>query len=91
MDVKVIGTKVLLKPKEKEEISSGGIILGDSAEKPQEATVISCGPGDKDYTMTVKPGDKILHGKYSGTEIEIKNETYLIMDEKDILIILGDK
>jgi len=89
MNVKLIGTKVLLEPKEKDTVSEGGIILGDSAEKPQEATVVACGPGDEEHVMTVTVGDKILHGKYSGTEIDVEDKTYLIMEEKDILIILG--
>ena len=92
METQVIGSRVLLKPKEKATISEGGIYIPDSAgDKPQEATVIAVGPGTNDYHMTVKVGDKILHGKYAGTEIELNNEKFLIMDESDILLILGDE
>jgi len=90
MDLKLIGNRVLLEPKEKATMSAGGIHLGISGDKPQEATVVAHGPGDKDYTMTVKTGDRILHGKYAGTEIDIEEKTYLIMPESDILIVLGE-
>ena len=90
MSLQVIGDRVLLKAIEKDKMSEGGIFLGDSGDKPQEAIVIAVGPGTKDYTMTVKIGDNIMHGKYAGTEIEINKQTYIIMPESDILIVLGD-
>jgi chaperonin GroES len=90
MGLKLIGNRVLLRPRAKDTVSAGGIILGESGDKPQEAEVIACGPGETDYTMTVKVGDQIMHGKYAGTEIEINKETLLIMPESDILVVLGD-
>jgi len=92
MPLKLIGNRVLLKAIEKTQVSAGGIILGDDVgDKPQEATVVAVGPGEKDYTMTVKVGDQIMHGKYAGTTIEISDQTFLIMPESDILIVLGDE
>ena len=91
MDLQVIGTKVLLKSKDKETVSKGGIYIPENAgDKPQEATVIAVGPGTNKYSMTVKINDTVLHGKYAGTEIKINSQPYLIMDETDILLILGD-
>ena len=89
MELKVIGNRVLLEPQEKATISEGGLYLGETGEKPQIATVVACGPGESDYIMTVTAGDKIMHGKYAGTEIEIDEKTYLIMPESDILVVLG--
>ena len=77
-----------------EEMSSGGIILPDTAqEKPQQGTVVAVGPGKvsesgKEVAMSVKKGDKILYGKYSGTEFAFEGTEYLIMRESDILAIL---
>lgn len=91
MNLKLIGNRVLLKPMEKPTLSEGGLYLGDSGEKPQIAKVIAVGPGKKNIKLITKVGDSIMHGKYAGTEIEIDKITYLIMDESDILIILGDE
>jgi len=91
-NIKVIGNRVLLEPISKEEKTKGGIYIPDQAqEKPQLAKVIAVGPGTKDKPMTVKIGDQIMHGKYAGTEIELTNTTYLILEEEDILLILGDE
>ena len=91
MALQLIGDRVLLRPRAKTEVTAGGIILGENVgDKPQEAQVIAVGPGSKDYTMTVKVGDQIMHGKYAGTEIEIGDETLLIMPESDVLVVLGD-
>jgi chaperonin GroES len=80
------GDRVLVQPAEAEEKTKGGIIIPDTAkEKPQKGTVVSVGPGKKkDEPMTVKPGDKVLYGKYSGTEITIDGTDYLIMRQDDI-------
>ena len=69
-----------------EEKTAGGIIIPDTAkEKPQKGTIIAVGPGKKkDEPMTVKPGDKVLYGKYAGTEITIDGKDYLIMRQDDI-------
>ena len=88
MKVKPINRKILVKRVE-EEIKKGGIIIPDTAkEKPQKGKVIEVAKvGKDDEPMQVKKGDKVLFGKYAGTEIEIDNEEYLIMAEDDILAI----
>ena len=89
--IKPLSDRVLVKPLEKEEQKRGGIIIPDTAkEKPQEGEVIAAGPGKRDDSgkvipMDVKAGDKILYGKYSGTEIKLEDEEYLIMHQEDIL------
>ena len=81
-----IGDRVLVKPAEAEETTKGGIIIPDTAkEKPQRGKVIAIGTGKKDEPITVKVGDTILYGKYSGTEISLEGDEYLIMRESDIL------
>jgi len=90
MKFKPLGDRVLLKPIEEEE-KKGGIIIPDTAkEKPQKGEVVAVGPGKKDESgklieMNVKVGDKILYGKYSGTEIKLEGINYLIVNEDDIL------
>ena len=95
MKVKPLTDRVLIKPLETEEMKKGGIIIPDTAkEKPQEGEVIEVGPGrvseegDK-IPMEVKKGDKVLYGKYSGTEVTIDDVEYLIMRESDIFAIIG--
>ena len=80
------GDRVLVEAAPAEEKTSGGIIIPDTAqEKPQKGTVIAIGPGKKkEEPMTVKVGDKVLYGKYSGTEITIDGKEYLIMRQDDI-------
>ena len=80
------GDRVLVEPASAEEKTSGGIIIPDTAkEKPQKGTVIAIGPGKKkEEPMTVKVGDKVLYGKYAGTEITIDGQEYLIMRQDDI-------
>jgi len=69
--------------------TAGGIIIPDTAkEKPQKGTVVAVGKGKKDEPMTVKAGDVVLYGKYSGTEMIIDGKTYLIMREDDIYMVL---
>jgi chaperonin GroES len=81
--------RVLVKPADAEEKTISGIIIPDTAkEKPQKGTVIAVGKGKKDEPMTVKNGDSVLYGKYSGTEITIDGEEYLIMRESDIYAII---
>ena len=80
---------------EAEEKTKGGIILPDTAkEKPIEGTIVAVGPGKltedgKQVKMEVKEGDKVLYGKYSGTEVTVEGEEYLIMRESDIFAIIG--
>lgn len=94
MKVKPLADRVLVKPLEAEEKQKGGIIIPDTAkEKPQRGEVIAAGPGRLDENgkrvpMEVKKGDKILFGKYSGTEVTVDEEDYLIMRESDILAII---
>jgi chaperonin GroES len=95
MKVKPLADRVLIKTLEAEEMKKGGIIIPDTAkEKPQEGEVIEVGPGrvneegDK-IPMEVKKGDKVLYGKYSGTEVTIDDVEYLIMRESDIFAVIG--
>jgi len=94
MKMKPLGDRVLVKPAEEKEVKKGGIIIPDTAkEKPQEGEVIAVGPGKcddsgKKIAMDVKKGDKILYGKYSGTEVKIDGTEYLIMHQDDILGIV---
>ena len=89
-----LADRVLVKPIEKEEMTKSGIYLPDTAkEKPQEGKVIAVGPGKilengTKIVLDVKVGDKILFGKYSGTEIKIEGEEYLMMREDDILGVI---
>ncbi len=81
--------RVIVKPAAAEEKSAGGIIIPDTAkEKPQRGIVVAAGPGKKDEPVTVKAGDAVLYGKYSGTEITFEGVEYLIMRESDILAIV---
>jgi chaperonin GroES len=94
MTVKPLADRVLIKPLELEEVKKGGIIIPDTAkEKPQEGEVIEVGPGrtedGKLVPMEVKKGNRVLYGKYSGTEVSIDGEDYLIMRESDILAIVS--
>jgi chaperonin GroES len=85
---KPLKDRVLVKPHEAEAKTASGIYIPESAqEKPQKGTVVAVGSGKKDEPMTVKVGDVVLYGKYSGTEIKIDGEDYLIMREDDILLI----
>lgn len=88
MKQKPLKDRVLVKPHEAEEKTASGIYIPESAqEKPQRGTVVAVGEGKKDEPMTVKVGDVVLYGKYSGTEIKIDGTDYLIMREDDILLI----
>lgn len=81
--------RVIVRPAKMEEKTAGGIIIPDTAkEKPQQGTIVAAGPGKKDEPVTVKPGDKVLYGKYAGTEIRLDGEDLLIMRESDLLAIL---
>jgi chaperonin GroES len=87
--VKPLADRVLVEPAPAEQKTSGGIIIPDTAkEKPQKGTVVAVGNGKKDEPMTVKVGDIVLYGKYSGTEINIEGNDYLIMKESDIFAII---
>ncbi len=89
VNVKPLADRVLVEPAEAEEKTTGGIIIPDTAkEKPQKGTVVAVGSGKKDEPLTVKEGDKVLYGKYAGTEINIEDKEYLIMRESDIFAII---
>jgi len=91
MKLRPLRDRVLVKRLEEKEVKKGGIIIPDTAkEKPQEGEVMAVGPGKvtddgKLQPMSVKVGDKILFGKYSGSEVKLDSEDYLIMHEGDIL------
>ena len=97
MKIRPLQDRVIVKRLEEEEKTKGGIIIPDTAkEKPQEGKVIAVGKGKvtedgKVIPLDVKPGDKILFGKYSGTEIKIDGEEHLIMREEDILGVIEGK
>ena len=86
---KPLADRVLIEPAPAEEKTASGIIIPDTAkEKPLEGTIIAAGPGKKDEPMTVKTGDKVIYGQYSGTEIKLDGKKYLIMRESDVYGIL---
>ncbi|HVV06585.1 MAG TPA: co-chaperone GroES [Puia sp.] len=81
--------RVIVRPAKAEEKTAGGIIIPDTAkEKPQRGIVIAAGPGKKDEPITVKKGDTVLYGKYSGSELTLDGENVLVMRESDILAVL---
>ena len=85
VNIKPLADRVVVEPAEAEQKTAGGIIIPDTAkEKPQKGTIIAVGPGKKDEPMTLKVGDVVLYGKYSGTEVVIDSNTVLIMKESDI-------
>jgi chaperonin GroES len=89
VNVRPLSDRVLIKPAEMEQKTASGIIIPDTAkEKPMRGEVVAVGPGKKDEPMTVKVGDRVLYGKYSGTEIAIDGVDYLIMRENDIYAII---
>jgi chaperonin GroES len=94
MTIYPLADRVLVKPIEMAEVKKGGIIIPDTAkEKPQEGEVMEVGPGrmtedGKKIPMEVKKGDRILYGKYSGSEVAVDGVDYLIMRESDILAIV---
>ena len=92
--IKPLGDRIIVKPIERETMK-GGIIIPDTAkEKPMEGEVLAVGAGKLDdigarIPMDVKPGDRVLYGKYSGTEVKLDDETYLIIHQDEVLGILG--
>jgi len=94
VNIKPLADRVVVKPLEEMEMKKGSIIIPDTAkERPMQGEVIEVGPGKveegKNIPMEVKKGDKILYGKYSGTEVTIADTEYLIMRESDILAIIS--
>jgi chaperonin GroES len=89
VNVKPLADRVLVEPAAAEQKTAGGIIIPDTAkEKPQKGIVVAIGTGKKDEPLTVKVGDQVLYGKYSGTELNIEGKDYLIMRESDILAVI---
>ena len=87
--IKPLADRVLVEPVEAETKTASGIYIPDTAkEKPQKGKVVAVGPGTKDEKMTVKIGDTVLYGKYSGTELKLEGTDYLMMRESDILAII---
>ena len=89
LKIKPLGDRVIIEASSAEEKTAGGLIIPDTAkEKPQQGTVLAVGPGTSDVKMTLKVGDVVLYGKYSGTEISYQGHDYLIMKESDIYAII---
>ncbi|HEU4881349.1 MAG TPA: co-chaperone GroES [Longimicrobium sp.] len=92
--VKPLADRVVVKALEETEQMRGGLYIPDTAkEKPQQGEVVAVGPGrvedGKRVDMELKVGDKVLYGKYSGTEVTVENEQYLILRESDVLAVVG--
>jgi len=92
--LKPLGSRVVIKALDREEITKSGIVLPDTAkEKPQEGKVLAVGPGDRDedgkrIPVELKEGDRVLFQKYAGTEFKLEGEELLILSEKDVLAIV---
>ena len=95
ISIKPLGNRVVVEPEEQEEMTSGGIVLPETAkEKPQKGKVLATGPGERDddgkrIPLDVKEGDKVLFAKYSGTEIKLDDKKVLILRESDLLAIVN--
>jgi chaperonin GroES len=95
MNLEPLGDRIVVKPTAKEEVTKGGIVLPDTVkEKPQEGEVIAVGPGrmteeGKRIALDVKKGDTVVYPRYSGTELKIEGEEYLIMRESEVLAKKG--
>lgn len=90
MKLTPLADRVIIKPAPAEEKTVGGIIIPDTAkEKPLKGTVIAVGQGTKDEEMVLQEGNNVLYGKYSGTEVKLEGEKFLIMHQKDVLAIIG--
>ena len=91
-----LGDRVVIKPTPREEMTKSGIVLPDTAkEKPQEGTILAVGPGafdndGKRVAMDVSVGQKVLYGKYAGTEFKLEDDELLIVSQKDILAVVAD-
>lgn len=89
LGIKPLADRVVIEPQAAETTTASGIIIPDTAkEKPQHGTVVAVGNGKVDEPLTVKVGDKVLYGKYAGTELKWEGNDYLIMRESDILAII---
>lgn len=89
VSIQPLADRVLIEPAAAEEKTASGIIIPETAkEKPQKGKVVAAGPGTKDEPMTLKVGDTVLYGKYSGTELSVDEGDFLIMRESDIFAII---
>ena len=89
LKIKPLADRVLIEPAEAETTTVSGIIIPDTAqEKPQKGIVVAVGNGTKDHEMSVKIGDQVLYGKYSGTELKFEGTDFLMMRESDLLAII---
>lgn len=89
INITPLADRVVVEPVAAEEVTAGGIFIPDTAkEKPQRGTVVAVGPGKKDEPTTVKEGQTVLYGKYSGTEFTYEGKSYLIMRESDLYAIV---
>ena len=89
LNIKPLADRVLVEPIAAETKTASGIYIPETAkEKPQKGKVVAVGKGKKDHEMTVKVGDTVLYGKYSGTELKLEGNDYLMMREDDILGII---
>ena len=87
--IKPLADRVVIEPAAAEQKTASGIIIPDTAkEKPQQGTVVAVGPGTKDNKMTLKEGDKVIYGKYAGTEVHLDGKDYMIMRESDVIAII---
>jgi chaperonin GroES len=87
--IRPLGTRVLIQPIEAETKTASGLIIPDSAkEKPQQGKILAVGSGKVDEPMEVKVGDLVMYGKYSGTEISLEGQIYLMMNQSDILAVI---
>ena len=89
VNIHPLADRVLIEPAPAEETTASGIFIPDTAqEKPQRGVVVAVGPGKPDEPTTVKVGDAVLYGKYSGTDLQVEGRDYMIMRESDILAIV---
>ena len=89
VNIKPLADRVLIEPMAAETKTASGIYIPDTAkEKPQQGKIVAVGPGTKDEKVTVKVGDKVLYGKYAGTELKLEGNDYLMMRESDVLAII---
>ena len=90
MKLKPLAERVLVEPSAAETKTNSGIIIPDTAqEKPQRGKIVAVGKGTKEHPISVKVGDNVLYGKYSGTDLKYEGKDYLIMKESDILAIIN--
>lgn len=89
MQLKPLADRIIVQPTAAEEVTASGIIIPDSAkEKPLKGTVIAVGNGTKDEEMVLKKGDKVLYGKFAGTEVDVDGDKVLVMRQSEVLAVI---